>query len=190
MTVDAGELMGVEAAPPRLALPQKILARMSTVLLAERLLAGTALNKLLFFADALHQIRHHRTISGSGYTRLEYGTAALGMAQVKDYLLAGGYATRSVGACGDSVQSILTLSGAMRDHARLELVRGCFWPEELAALEEISARLGDLQAVRLSELVARTALWTRADWFGELDLAAACEDAGLRRVLAEAGILV
>lgn len=163
----------------------KKLAGMVLIIAHQREVSRTELNKLLFFADAVHLIRKGQQVSGCGYHKKQYGPVPENVDAVRGILLSKGYLEESEREFAEYYRYDYSVP---KGKVSLKKVRADFSDHEQAAIDEVTEKLARFNATELSEISHRYEPWKSALPQQKLDMSKVIRDKDLQDWLRGVGI--
>lgn len=132
----------------------------------------TTLNKLLFFAELLHFLRHGKLISDDVYLKKPYGPVPQHIDAVRNALIRNDYLTENTYESPFYYEYCYIAS----DNIDMKSVNIFFTAQELECVNEVSQKLASRTAKDLSETSHKFEPWKSAGWDDELLFKKAIKD--------------
>ncbi len=158
------------------------------LLLAEsRKVTRTELNKLLFFSDTVHFLKHEHTISGDDYFKRQFGPVPGHVDATRNTLVGLKFLTEQTRVMSLYYQYDYQTRG---DNVDLDLVRSELDDDERSTLADVSKKLAKYSATALSSNSHRFEPWKSSSLEAKMEIERAKGDANLREWLRENDIAV
>lgn len=155
------------------------LATMIPLLIGERTIGRTVLNKLVFFADLIHFLRSGSTISGVPLLKLAHGPVPKQMFETRRDLKRAGLLAETE----HNKKLYKEFSYSVPPGTDLNALRESLTADELEAIDVVREQLAGKTANFLSTASHRFEPWKSAITNCELDMSLAKEDSALRQWL-------
>ncbi|MCL4682356.1 MAG: DUF4065 domain-containing protein [Rhodocyclaceae bacterium] len=161
------------------------LATMIPLLIGDKEVGRTALNKLVFFADVAHFLQHGKPISDTPHMKLTHGPVPQGITEVRFDLIRKGLLRETE----REDRFFRQFSYSVPEGVDLAGMREGLEPSERQAIDIVRERLAGRTANYLSSHSHRFEPWNSSKPGFEMDLTRTREDKALRRWLTDEGIL-
>lgn len=158
---------------------------MIPLLIGDKTVGRTTLNKLVFFADVIHFLLHGRSVSGIPHLKLTHGPVPQGVTEVRYGLMRSGWLAESM----KEDRFYRQFSYTVPSGAGLADLRAKLEPSELDAIDAVRKKLASKTASFLSQSSHRFEPWKSSKPGHEMDLALTREDESLKRWLIQYDLL-
>lgn len=149
-------------------------------------ISRTALNKILFFADAGSILSGKGRIAESGYIKLDYGPVPDGIDETRSWLVKNGLLSEEIGMAGPYIQHSYKSAISEEDKRKISESLNA---EHRTFISKAVSALGRMSAKDLSDISHKFEPWKSGEWYKKLNFDLALNDDGLRCFLKERDII-